>query len=70
MGKAEERGWFHCAGLCEENLIWFEGMPVVIGDKSMAAGFFWCNMYNEHGYNAELISKMHKDFIDKVPLKV
>ena len=40
MGKAEERGWFHCAGLCEENLIWFEGMPVVIGDKSMAAGFF------------------------------
>lgn len=41
MGKAEERGWFHCAGLCEENLIWFEGMPVVIGDKSMAAGFFF-----------------------------
>ena len=26
--------------LCEESLIWFEGMPVVVGDESMAAGFF------------------------------
>ena len=40
MGKAEERGWVHCLGLCEESLIWFEGMPVVVGDELMAAGFF------------------------------
>lgn len=26
--------------LCEESLIWFEGMPVVVGDESMAAGVF------------------------------
>ena len=40
MGKAEERCWFHFAGLCEESLIWFEGMPVVVGDEPMAAGLF------------------------------
>ena len=40
MGKAEERGRFRCAGLREESLIWFEGVPVVVGDKPMAAGFF------------------------------
>ena len=39
MGKAEERGWVHCVGLCEESLIWFEGVPVVVGDELMAAGF-------------------------------
>ena len=38
MGKAEERCRLDCAIICEENLIWFEGMPVVIGDESMAAG--------------------------------
>ena len=26
--------------VCEESLIWNEGMPVVVGDEPMAAGFF------------------------------
>ena len=41
MGKAEERGRFHFAGLCEESLIWFEGMPVVVGEEPMATGLFY-----------------------------
>lgn len=40
MGKAEERCRFHFAGLYEESLIWFEGMPVVVGDELMATGLF------------------------------
>ena len=40
MGKAEERGRVDCFIVCEESLIWFEGMPVVIGDEPMTAGFF------------------------------
>ena len=40
MGKAEERGWVDCVVVCEESLIWFEGMPVVVGDELMTAGIF------------------------------
>ena len=40
MGKAEERCRMDCAVVCEESLIWFEGMPVVVGDEPMAAGLF------------------------------
>ena len=39
MGKAEERRWVDCAVVCEESLIRFEGMPVVVGDEPMTAGF-------------------------------
>ena len=40
MGKAEERCRVDCIVICEESLIWFKGMPVVIGDEPMAAGLF------------------------------
>ena len=40
MGKAEERSRVDRIVVCEERLIWFEGMPVVVGDESMAAGLF------------------------------
>lgn len=40
MGKAEERCRVDRVELCEESLIWFEGMPVVVGDVPMAAGSF------------------------------
>ena len=40
MGKAEERCWMDRIELCEESLIWFEGMPVVVGDEPVATGFF------------------------------
>ena len=40
MGKDEERCRVDRIQLCEENLIRFEGMPVVVGDEPMAAGFF------------------------------
>lgn len=39
MGKAEERCRVDCAVVCKESLIWLEGVPVVVGDESMAAGF-------------------------------
>ena len=35
MGKAEERCRVDRIELCEESLIWFEGMPVVVGDEPM-----------------------------------
>ena len=41
MGKVEERCRVDRAVVCEESLIWFEGMPVVVGDKPMAAGLFY-----------------------------
>ena len=41
MGKAEERSRMDWIVVCEESLIWFEGMPVVVGDKPMAAGLFY-----------------------------
>ena len=40
MGKAEERCRVDRIELCEESLISFEGMPVVVGDEPMTAGFF------------------------------
>ena len=40
MGKAEERCRVDRIELCEESLIWFEGMPVVVGDEPMTAGIF------------------------------
>ena len=40
MGKAEERCRVDRIELCEESLIWFEGMPVVVGDEPMTAGLF------------------------------
>ena len=43
MGKAEERCRVDRVKLCEESLIWFEGMPVVAGDEPMTAGLFLCN---------------------------
>ena len=30
-----------CAVVCEERMIWFEGMPVVVSDELMAAGIFY-----------------------------
>lgn len=33
MGKAEERCRMDCVIVCEESLIWFEGMPVVVGES-------------------------------------
>jgi hypothetical protein len=46
MGKAEERCRVDRAVVCEESLIWFEGVPVVVCDERMAAGFFdLCNMH-------------------------
>ena len=44
MGKAEERSWIHCARLCEENLIWFEGMLVVVGEELTSTGIL-CLLY-------------------------
>jgi len=40
MGKAEERCRVDCTVVCEKSLIWFEGMPVVVGDEPMTAGLF------------------------------
>lgn len=40
MGKVKEWRRVDCVELCEESLIWFEGVPVVVGDEPMAAGFF------------------------------
>ena len=40
MGKVEERCRVDRAVVCEESLIWFEGMPVVVCDERMAAGLF------------------------------
>ena len=40
MGKAEERCRMDCVVVCEESLIRFEGMPVVVGDEPMATVFF------------------------------
>ena len=51
MGKAEEWGWVDCTVVCEENLIWFEGMPVVVGDEPMAAGFFYILLFTNFGLN-------------------
>ena len=42
MGKAEEWCRMDRAVVCEESLIWFEGLPVVVGDEPMAAGLFLC----------------------------
>ena len=41
MGKTEERCRVDCSVVCEESLIWFEGMPVVVCDERMAAGLFY-----------------------------
>ena len=40
MGKAEERGWVHCVGLCEESLIWFEVQYWHLKSKDTADGGF------------------------------
>ena len=40
MGKVEERCRVDCIAVCEENLIWFEGMPVVVGYEKMTEGIF------------------------------
>ena len=32
-------------GVYEESLIWFEDVPVVVGDEPMAAGFFCLDFY-------------------------
>mgnify|MGYP006988977735 CR=1 FL=1 len=45
MGKAEEWRRVDCFVVCEESLIWFEGMPVVVGDELTAAGLFACGHY-------------------------
>ena len=44
MGKAEEWCRMDRAVVCEESLIWFEGLPVVVGDELMAAGVL-CLLY-------------------------
>lgn len=43
MGKAEERCRVDRVVVCEESLIWFEGVPVVVCDERMAAGLFCCS---------------------------
>ena len=40
MGKAEEWGWFRCAGLREESLIWFEVQYWHLKSKDTADGGF------------------------------
>lgn len=40
-GADEERNRMDCAVVCEERMIWFEGMPVVVSDELMAAGIFY-----------------------------
>lgn len=45
MGKAEERCGVDRAVVCEESLIWFEGMPVVVCNERMATGLFLCLSY-------------------------
>lgn len=40
MGNAEERCRVDRAVVCEESLIWFEGVPVVVCDERMAVGLF------------------------------
>lgn len=45
MGKAEERCRVDRIELLQESLIWFEGMPVVVGEKLMNVGFFMCKLY-------------------------
>ena len=41
MGKTEERCRMGRIELCEESLIWSEGMPVVVGDELIATGLFF-----------------------------
>ena len=44
MGETEERCWVDCIVVCEESLLLFENMPVVVGDEPMAAGIL-CLLY-------------------------
>lgn len=68
MGKTEERSRVYCAGLCEESLIWFKGMPVVVGDEPMATGLFLYNLYIFSYLFNRKTSKTYSCYIDKVPL--
>ncbi len=45
MGKAEERCRVDCVVVCEESLIWLEGVPVVVCNERMAMGLFLCLSY-------------------------
>ena len=59
MGKVEERCRVDRVVVCEESLIWFEGMPVVVGDEPMATGFLCLLYVFELKYNV-LIDMLHK----------
>lgn len=41
MGKAEKRNRMDRIVVCEKNLIWFEVVPVAVGDELIAAGIFY-----------------------------
>ena len=41
VGQAEERNRMDRIVVCEKNLIWFEVVPVVVGDELIAAGIFY-----------------------------
>lgn len=56
MGKAEERCRMDRVVICEESLICFDGMPVVIGDKSMAPGLFFIDKLRCLEYDYSSIS--------------
>lgn len=60
MGKTEERCWVDCIVVCEESLILFENMPVVVGDEPMTAGVL-CLLYVSELKYKTLIDIMHKN---------
>lgn len=64
MGKAEERGWVDCTVVCEESLIWFEGMPVVVGYESMAAGIL-CLLYILRLAYKDMMDRLHGNCLTK-----
>ena len=62
MGKVEERCRVDRIELCEESLVWFEGMPVVVGDEPMAAGFFPFFLDFFHVRLYTLFIKLYKNY--------
>lgn len=48
MGKTEERCRVDCVVVCEESLIWFESVPVVVGDEPMTAGLFLWEKFTQN----------------------
>ena len=44
MGRLKS-GAGDLAVVCEEGLIWFEDMPMVVGDEPIAVGFFYFSSF-------------------------